>query len=517
MTSSPPSLIYSLNGLEERLKAHTRVFNQLLETIPPKFYLADVNEKLSANDYQKRKKSKEAAKNAKKAKLDPANQQSVLQIQEELLRKEELELAKSKKNAGKQKRTTKSAQQTGGATVEDNAQDDDSDVMMEDADGAHMNGFAALADRDDYDSLDDDDEALPVFAAGSIHEEESDEWVSDEDGGNGDETKRKRRSESTSTAKKPAAAQKRAAKSPKTPKTAAIATEDDGDFESPAPFRSAGATTSSPGPASIDALRERLQARIGALRQKRNVADEEKSTEDVQSEAKKLSAKERREEKQRLREERKQRKKEKEKEKQLAQQHSEDDGSAEDNQVSSKSKEADVKMDTDFEFAKFQFDGEKKRHLTRPEHMLQKLEKRKEKLSTLKQTDEAKATQWEEEEQWHRAVRLARGDKVRDDEQLLRKAIKRTADKKKRSERAWNERLRIVREQMEQRQKKRNDNLQSRIDAKKNKIMGKKAPKKTPAGKKGKGASGGKAKGGKKPKQRPGFEGATKKSKPKSK
>ncbi|RKP23400.1 surfeit locus protein 6-domain-containing protein [Syncephalis pseudoplumigaleata] len=167
---------------------------------------------------------------------------------------------------------------------------------------------------------------------------------------------------------------------------------------------------------------------------------------------------------------------------------------------STKTAKDGVNTEGDFNFGRFQFDGEKKRHATRPEHALQKLEKEKEKLQQLKQADPKKAAELEEQAHWQRAVKLARGDKLRDDEQLLRKTIKRTTEQKKKSEKAWKEREQTVKEQQEQRQKKRNENIKARIESKKSKGQGGKLPLQQQKKKKQQQKQ-------KKQKQRPGFEG----------
>ncbi|KAI8052267.1 surfeit locus protein 6-domain-containing protein [Syncephalis plumigaleata] len=403
-------IIYSLDGLETRLKAHTSVFNDLLGAIPSKFYVAEVNEKLSANDYQKRKKSKEEARKAKKAKLDPANQLSVLELQEAERMKEQATVAsveitavkggkKNKVNASKEtpkkdmKRKNEPSTPVHNDSEDEEDSDNDSDVDMES-------------------EIDDDaSDLLPVFSAGSLNGENSDAWMSE---GRQRVSGLSGNDESFST-------------------------------DSPDANRSMECTDFSPSSNSIDALRNKLKARIDALREKRHI-ESEANNQASGTPAKKGSAKERKEEKRRLREERKLKKKEMEK-KQREKSGATGGGSGKemifaDNATSSNKDEDNMKVD--FNFVRFQFEGEKKRHATQ-------------------------GAELEEQANWQRAVKLARGDKLRDDEQLLRKTIKRTAEQKKKSEKAWNERVKAVQEQTEQRQKKRNENIQARIDSKKNK------------------------------------------------
>ncbi|TQV98260.1 hypothetical protein V2A60_007983 [Cordyceps javanica] len=100
-----------------------------------------------------------------------------------------------------------------------------------------------------------------------------------------------------------------------------------------------------------------------------------------------------------------------------------------------------------------------------------------------------------EKDAWLAARRRVEGEKIRDDEATLKKTIKRKEAGKKKSEKAWSERLKGVSQAQKERVKKREDNLRKRRDEK---LTGK-------AGKKKKGGAGG---GGKKKGGRPGFEGS---------
>ena len=126
-----------------------------------------------------------------------------------------------------------------------------------------------------------------------------------------------------------------------------------------------------------------------------------------------------------------------------------------------------------------------------PKTALLKVQNQKKRLEEL---DAEKRADIAEKETWLTARRRVEGEKIRDDEAILKKAVKRKETAKKKSEKAWKERSRGVHEAQKERQKKREENLKKRRD---DKLLGK-------AGKK-KGAkkSGGKKKGG-----RPGFEGS---------
>lgn len=104
-----------------------------------------------------------------------------------------------------------------------------------------------------------------------------------------------------------------------------------------------------------------------------------------------------------------------------------------------------------------------------------------------------------EKDAWLTARRRVEGEKIRDDETILKKTIKRKEADKKKSEKAWNDRLKGVSYAQKERVKKREDNLRKRRDEK---LMGKSGKKKKKGGAAG-GGGGGKKKGG-----RPGFEGS---------
>lgn len=99
-----------------------------------------------------------------------------------------------------------------------------------------------------------------------------------------------------------------------------------------------------------------------------------------------------------------------------------------------------------------------------------------------------------EKDAWLTARRRVEGEKIRDDETILKKTIKRKEGDKRKSAKAWNDRIEGVSRAQKERVKKREDNLRKRRDEK---LMGKSGKKKKS------GAGGGKKKGG-----RPGFEGS---------
>ncbi|KGO65037.1 Surfeit locus 6 [Penicillium expansum] len=115
------------------------------------------------------------------------------------------------------------------------------------------------------------------------------------------------------------------------------------------------------------------------------------------------------------------------------------------------------------------------------------------KKARLEGMDPTKRADVEDKDLWLNAKKRAHGERVRDDTSLLKKALKRKETAKKKSAREWRDRIDTVAKSKEQRQTKRDENLRKRRDDK--------------------GTKGGKKKSsssGKKKAARPGFEGSFK-------
>ncbi|OHF04444.1 surfeit locus protein 6 [Colletotrichum orchidophilum] len=135
----------------------------------------------------------------------------------------------------------------------------------------------------------------------------------------------------------------------------------------------------------------------------------------------------------------------------------------------------------------------KKRGPSDPKTALIKIQNQKKRLAAL---DKEKQADIAEKEQWLIARKRAEGERVRDDEQALKKAVKRKDQAKKKSEKAWKERSDGVAKSIRDKQKKREDNIKKRKDDKLAHKLGRKSGKKVGGG------------GAKKTKARPGFEGS---------
>lgn len=113
----------------------------------------------------------------------------------------------------------------------------------------------------------------------------------------------------------------------------------------------------------------------------------------------------------------------------------------------------------------------KKKGPSDPKTALQKVQNEKKRLEAM---DEEKRKDIEEKETWLVARKRVEGEKIRDDEKLLKKAVKRKEDSKKKSEKAWQERSDGVKKSIHLKQKKREENIKKRRDEKVAAKVGKK-------------------------------------------
>ncbi|CAK9782834.1 hypothetical protein CC85DRAFT_286418 [Cutaneotrichosporon oleaginosum] len=135
--------------------------------------------------------------------------------------------------------------------------------------------------------------------------------------------------------------------------------------------------------------------------------------------------------------------------------------------------------------------------LANPSQALAHLEKHNSKLAQLPEEKRKAAL---ERDLWAKAEARAAGTKIADEEKVLKKAVKREEKRKAKSGKAWNERKEQLAKAAAAKAAKRNDNLASRAEGKRNKRLGikDKSKDKKVGGSKGKGTPGfGGKKGGK--------------------
>ncbi|XP_072310687.1 surfeit locus protein 6 [Eucyclogobius newberryi] len=94
--------------------------------------------------------------------------------------------------------------------------------------------------------------------------------------------------------------------------------------------------------------------------------------------------------------------------------------------------------------------------------LLSRVEARKAKLEQLRETDVDKAQEMENKMKWTNLLYKAEGIKIKDDEKMLRVALKRKEKMKSQRKNKWNQRSENVVEKMQHRQDKRKKNIQKR-------------------------------------------------------
>uniref|UniRef100_A0A6I8P0S1 Surfeit 6 n=1 Tax=Ornithorhynchus anatinus TaxID=9258 RepID=A0A6I8P0S1_ORNAN len=94
--------------------------------------------------------------------------------------------------------------------------------------------------------------------------------------------------------------------------------------------------------------------------------------------------------------------------------------------------------------------------------LLERLEARKSKLEDLKDRDPGKAQQLDVKMRWTNLLYKAEGVKIRDDEELLRAALKRKEKRKAQRRRQWEKRTEQVVEKMQRRQDRRRGNIRKK-------------------------------------------------------
>ena len=96
------------------------------------------------------------------------------------------------------------------------------------------------------------------------------------------------------------------------------------------------------------------------------------------------------------------------------------------------------------------------------EKLLADAESKKQRLQELKQSSDPEHKQKAANMEWGDALKEASGERVKDDPAKLKKALKRKAAKKLKSQKAWKSRMEATQSKMDERQKIRNHNLSRR-------------------------------------------------------
>ncbi|KAJ5328199.1 60S ribosome biogenesis protein Rrp14 [Penicillium brevicompactum] len=528
----PPDCNFSLrdsimDDIEERLRSHAQAFDGLLSLIPAKLYYGEED---TSDQWQRKKQTKEQAREAKRAKLDPEATKTAKDVMDENARKRKREdgtlesdgsdgemgtetpkegLNRGTANSKKQKPVEKSdkADPAKAAAAEERRKQKEEKKVQKKANQKEKkkakdasrkekaqekkssttptegteksapkpNGTTAKDAEESADEDDDEDDGVVEegFSIEFNPEQENPSTASSTDSPEFDASNPQSGSSSTSSIVPPTASTEAKSSEPK-------------------PLKH-----------TPEELKQRLQKRLDELRAKRHADGlNGKPARNRQEliEARRQKAEQRKTHKKELRQKAKEEEQLKTDEA-MARRFS--PGGSGSLLASPRSPAESVSSNSNnFSFGRVMFtDGQQtditgevrdkpKTHGARdPASQLKAAEAKQARLAEM---DPSKRADIEDKDVWLNAKKRAHGERVRDDTSLLKKALKRKETAKKKSEREWKDRLDTVVRSKEQRQSKRDENLRKRRD-----------DKGTKGGKK-KSSSGGKKKA------RPGFEGSFK-------
>ncbi|KAF2227893.1 surfeit locus protein 6-domain-containing protein [Elsinoe ampelina] len=512
------------DDLEARLESHAQAFEGLLSLIPAENYYAKDN----SDQWQRKKQTKEEKKAARKAKLDPANQKSALDVMKENEKKRKRELGiesdneaetegapaegqrpvkkarsgntsqanepvpgRSKAEKRKEKRDRqkekierqKQKAEVKKARKEEQKQkeqapssstgdaEDDNTEEVEDAAGAGADDIDIIDTTGLVDEQDSSAPASPLLDSPAF------------------DVSANHSATSSSTSIIPPSD---ASKIQSTGITLDRATTENSDLAAAKSIKSTKQKPLNLPAVDKEQLEAKLRARIEALRQKRKADGPDgqpvRSRQDL-LEARRKKSEARKQHKKELRQ------KAKAEEERLNQERLQGSGSPLSTDIFSPRSEQN-----NFSFGRVAFedgatanaDLEGLREVKKrkgPQDVKGALQAAEKKQERLRGYDESKRKEIEEKDAWLSAKKRVYGEKVKDDTSLLKKALKRKEKQKGKSEKEWQDRQEGVRKGKEMRQKKREDNLAKRKEEK--------------------GSKGKKVKGKPKPKKRgrPGFEG----------
>ncbi|XP_060064292.1 surfeit locus protein 6 homolog [Ylistrum balloti] len=103
--------------------------------------------------------------------------------------------------------------------------------------------------------------------------------------------------------------------------------------------------------------------------------------------------------------------------------------------------------------------------------LLEKIEKRQERVDKVKEKDAEKGKDMETKMAWESAMYRTQGQKVKDDPALVKKSMKRKEKMKKQKQKQWSQREEQVKKRMDAKIEKRTQNIQERKQQKKDKKL----------------------------------------------
>ncbi|KAH0014091.1 SURF6-domain-containing protein, partial [Aureobasidium melanogenum] len=499
------------DDLEARLESHAQAFEGLLSLIPANEYYSKDN----SDQWQRKKQTKEQKRQAKRAKFDPANQKSAKDVMDENERKRKRELGIDDDDNQESSAQLDLPADKVQPTKKQKVDEDDDDVSDDAADDASSSKKAQADKRKEKRRLKkekaDKQKAKleakkaarkqePQSAAGA--EESADEDMQDADDVSADEAADDAMdfsglvdNDETSTPASPSqpevfdnSTNQSATSSSSSIVPASNSTE--GDASATKPKKALALKLPE---VNAEELQARLKARIEALRAQRKAdgpsGGPRNRQELLESRRKKEEARKQHKKELRL--------KAKEEEERLNDERLRGSGSPLATPDIFSPRPID---ENNFSFGRVAFDDEetdptlgsisahkKKKGPSDIKTALAAAERKAQRLAGM---DEDKRKEIEEKDMWLNAKKRAHGERVKDDQSLLKKTLKRKTDQKTKSATQWNERIDNVRKGKEMKDKKRTENLAKRAAEKGAKKGGKKG-----------------GSGGAKKKARPGFEG----------
>ncbi|KAI5300780.1 hypothetical protein KEM56_002206 [Ascosphaera pollenicola] len=503
------------DDLEERLRSHADAFDGLLSLIPAKFYYGED----TTDQWQRKKQTKEQARNAKRAKLDPDSQKTAKDVMDEKARK--------RKRDGE----GENGDSDGSASDSDGELNPGHEMPREGLNRGQKKQKRDEAGKTEEDKQLDEKKAARAERKAAKKEARKKKLAEKLEKKKLAEQQKKHKETTAQPEKQP---KKDTTKNEKeilkseTPATETqdVEMEDTGDVEiekiegfsmkeetdaTSAPDKSASnakpqqqqqenRTQPPKSKQSQEELKQRLQKRLEELRAARHA--DGLNGKPARNRQELIEARRQREEARRAhKKELRQKAKEEEQRKNdeaISRRFSPRGGSL----LASPGSPADsiTSISNNFSFGRVMFaDGQtadptltalreekKKRGPQDAKTALLAAEAKKQRLAAL---DPEKRKEIEEKDRWLNAKKRAHGEKVKDDVSLLKKTVHRHEILKKKSEKEWKERMEGIAKGKEMKQQKREENLKKRREEKGHK--GKKA------GKAGKGRAGFEGKGGK--------------------
>ncbi|EWC47995.1 hypothetical protein DRE_02877 [Drechslerella stenobrocha 248] len=533
----------SEKDIEDRLRSHAKAFDSLLNLIPAKLYFSQDN----SDQWKKRKQTREESQAAKRAKLDPDQPITVKEVEEERARQRaereekrhklnehgaayetKSQMKARKKEEKRRERREKKTTSGGGESVEKKPRPEDNQrrkvqqndesvqtaspgkehhpVKRKDVkvngdrlqiNGTHKSGRAVVKKAQPVlpDTVDDDDDENDDESSAEEGEEEDDDDEMKDGSDSGGEPDSSDDSDGDD-----------AGESIKKIDGLASSIEQEAVTTSPAPSNTTDASSTaqkslaeklktSKDPAVQQQLKERLAKRIEELRQARKA---DGGGEAPRTRTELMDQRRKRDElrKDRKKQMRLQAKAEAAKAEAALNGEQPDDG-ASPLDTSKRSKTAVAPANYSFGQVNFgdgerlnaSLDGVKSAGKKRgPTDILGALKRAESKQARLSSMSDEKRADIQDKDRWSKALKMASGEKLQDDEALLKKSLKRQEKGKKKSEREWKERNANVEKSKAMRQKKREANIAARKEQKKAGKSGKKARKVRP--KKAKGRAG---------------------------